>query len=49
VAVADGRHARVHPLLHFTERDVWEATRAEGVPVNPLYFSRYTVGIRVTV
>jgi sulfate adenylyltransferase subunit 2 len=39
-AVADGGHARVHPLLHFTELDVWEATRAEGVPVNPLDFSR---------
>jgi hypothetical protein len=40
-AVADGGHARVHPLLHVTELDVWEATRAEGVPVNPLYFSRW--------
>jgi sulfate adenylyltransferase subunit 2 len=39
-SVADAGHARIHPLLHFAEMDVWEATRAEGIPVNPLYFSR---------
>lgn len=33
-------HARVHPLLHLTELDIWRYTRREGLPVNPLYFSR---------
>jgi len=39
-SVADADHDRVHPMLHLTERDVWEITAREGVPVNPLYFSR---------
>jgi sulfate adenylyltransferase subunit 2 len=33
-------HVRVHPILHWTELDVWRYTRMEGLPVNPLYFSR---------
>ena len=35
-----GRHARVHPLLHWTELDVWMYVRREGIPVCPLYFAR---------
>ena len=32
----EGRHLRVHPLLHLTELDV----RREGIPVSELYFAR---------
>lgn len=34
-----GCHVRVHPLLHWTERDVWAYTLREKIPVIPLYFS----------
>jgi len=33
-------HVRVHPLLDWTELDVWEYTKASGIPVHPLYFAR---------
>lgn len=33
-------HIRIHPLLHWTELDMWLYIRQEGIPVNPLYFSR---------
>jgi sulfate adenylyltransferase subunit 2 len=33
-------HTRIHPLLHWTEIDMWRYIRQEGIPVNPLYFSR---------
>jgi sulfate adenylyltransferase subunit 2 len=35
-----GTHLRIHPLLHWTEVDVWRYTEREGIPVNPLYFAR---------
>ena len=38
--VPEGGHLRVHPMLHWTEVDVWRYTGAEGIPVNPLYFSK---------
>ncbi len=34
-----GTHIRVHPLLHWTEIDIWKYTLREGIPVIPLYFS----------
>ena len=34
-----GETLRVFPLSNWTELDVWEYTRAEGIPVVPLYFS----------
>lgn len=37
---APGTHIRVHPLLHWTELNVWEYIEREGIPVVPLYFSR---------
>ena len=39
-SVAEASHDRIHPLLHMTEVDIWRYTEREGLPVNPLYFSR---------
>jgi sulfate adenylyltransferase subunit 2 len=35
---APGTHVRVHPLLHWTELNVWEYIERENIPVIPLYF-----------
>ena len=35
---APGTHLRIHPLLDWTELDIWEYIRRENVPVVPLYF-----------
>ena len=35
-----GAHLRIHPILHWTELDIWAYTRREGIPVIPLYFAR---------
>lgn len=32
-------HCRIHPLLHFTELDVWKYVEREKLPVNKLYIS----------
>lgn len=32
-------HLRIHPILQWTEQDVWEYIKRENLPVNPLYFS----------
>lgn len=34
-------HMRVHPILHFTERNIWEATFGYGLPMNSLYAQGY--------
>jgi sulfate adenylyltransferase subunit 2 len=36
----DRTHIRVHPLLHWTELDVWQYVRREKLPVCPLYFAK---------
>ncbi len=36
----DHTHVRVHPLLDWTELDVWRYIRRENLPVVDLYFSR---------
>lgn len=36
----DASHVRVHPLLHWTELDVWMYTKEKGYPVHPLYFAK---------
>lgn len=36
----DFSHMRIHPILHWTELDVWRYVKQEGLPVNPLYFAR---------
>jgi sulfate adenylyltransferase subunit 2 len=36
---AKGAHIRIHPLLHWTEINVWEYIEREKIPVIPLYFA----------
>lgn len=36
----DGCHVRIHPLLHWTEVDIWRYTKQENLPVVPLYFAK---------
>lgn len=38
---ANPAHVRVHPILHFTERDVWTETIGKGLPRHPLYDQGY--------
>jgi sulfate adenylyltransferase subunit 2 len=35
----EGSHVRIHPLLHWTELNVWEYIARENIPVTPLYFA----------
>ncbi|MGB9734492.1 MAG: phosphoadenosine phosphosulfate reductase family protein [Conexivisphaera sp.] len=37
----DPPHVRVHPILTFTERNVWDYTLGNGLPVHPLYAKGY--------
>ena len=37
---APGTHIRIHPLLDWTELDVWEYIKRENVPVVSLYFDQ---------
>ncbi|OGW72509.1 MAG: sulfate adenylyltransferase [Omnitrophica bacterium GWA2_52_12] len=37
---APGTHIRVHPLLDWTELDIWEYIEQEKIPVTSLYFDR---------
>ena len=39
-ALPSGAHLRVHPILHWTERDIWAYTRREGIPIISLYLAR---------
>jgi sulfate adenylyltransferase subunit 2 len=34
-----GTHIRIHPLLHWTELNIWEYIEREKIPVIPLYFA----------
>jgi sulfate adenylyltransferase subunit 2 len=38
--IKPGESMRVFPLSNWTELDVWEYVRAEGIPVVPLYFAK---------
>ncbi|HEY5258352.1 MAG TPA: sulfate adenylyltransferase subunit CysD [Candidatus Baltobacteraceae bacterium] len=38
--VPDGMHLRIHPLLHWTEVDIWRYHERENIPFCSLYFSR---------
>jgi len=35
-----GEHIRVHPILHWTELDVWEYIHRENIPLVDLYFAK---------
>ena len=35
-----GAHLRIHPILHWTEADIWAYTRRENIPIIPLYLAR---------
>jgi sulfate adenylyltransferase subunit 2 len=35
-----GTHIRIHPLLHWTELDIWRYIEREGIPVCELYFAK---------
>ena len=39
-SLASGEHMRVHPLLHWSELNIWEYIDREQLPVVPLYFAR---------
>ncbi|MBV8750120.1 MAG: sulfate adenylyltransferase subunit CysD [Candidatus Eremiobacteraeota bacterium] len=38
--IPHGGHVRVHPLLAWTELDVWRYTRRDTIPIVPLYLAR---------
>jgi sulfate adenylyltransferase subunit 2 len=37
---APGTHVRIHPLLDWTELNIWEYIEREAIPIVPLYFDR---------
>ena len=37
---APGTHLRIHPLLDWTELNIWEYIECENIPVTPLYFDQ---------
>jgi sulfate adenylyltransferase subunit 2 len=38
--VPDDCHVRIHPILHWTELDIWRYTRRENIPLCNLYFAK---------
>jgi sulfate adenylyltransferase subunit 2 len=38
--LCEEEHFRVHPILHFTELDIWKYVKRESLPIVPLYFAR---------
>jgi sulfate adenylyltransferase subunit 2 len=43
---APGTHVRIHPLLDWTELNIWEYIEAERIPLVDLYFDRDGTGRR---
>jgi len=40
-------HTRVHPILHFKERDIWDATFKYNIPFCTLYYKGYrSLGVK---
>ncbi len=37
---AEEQHLRIHPMLHWTEFDIWNYILREGIPVVSLYFAK---------
>jgi sulfate adenylyltransferase subunit 2 len=38
--IDEGEHMRIHPLLNWTEIEVWEYMKQENIPVCDLYFAK---------
>jgi sulfate adenylyltransferase subunit 2 len=38
--IPPGAHLRIHPLLHWTELDIWRYVKREEIPLVELYFAR---------
>lgn len=41
--IPDGCHLRIHPILHWSELDIWRYTQRENIPCCDLYFARKDV------
>ena len=39
-AIPENGHVRIHPLLHWTEVDIWRYTKEENIPLCDLYFAK---------
>lgn len=37
---APGTSIRIHPLLHWTELDIWQYIQRENIPIVPLYYAK---------
>ena len=37
---APGTHLRIHPIMHWTEIDIWRYIQRENIPIVDLYFAR---------
>jgi len=37
---APGTHIRIHPILHWTEVDIWRYIQRENIPIVDLYFAK---------
>jgi sulfate adenylyltransferase subunit 2 len=44
--VRPGTHVRIHPLLDWTELNIWEYIEVEEIPVVDLYFDKGGTGLR---
>lgn len=33
-------HTRIHPILHWTELEIWEYVKERNLPMNPMYFAK---------
>ncbi|MBD3259843.1 sulfate adenylyltransferase subunit CysD [Candidatus Woesearchaeota archaeon] len=40
------QHLRIHPMLHWTELDIWEYIRRENIPITDLYFAKDGMRLR---
>ncbi|GAC1303795.1 MAG: sulfate adenylyltransferase subunit 2 [Vulcanimicrobiaceae bacterium] len=38
--IPEDQHLRIHPLLDWTEIDIWRYTQRENIPIVPLYLAR---------
>lgn len=38
--IEDEQHFRIHPMLHWTELDIWKYTQKQKIPIVNLYFAK---------